>query len=117
MNFFLDENFPKRAVLFLEKSGHSTIDIRGTKKEGLTDSEVFKLAQSSSSLFLTTDLDFSRHIHFNFQPHFGIIIITLSNPNSLSILEKLEWAVNFTKEQNLYNKCMVIRDKSCRIIE
>jgi hypothetical protein len=34
MNFFLDENFPKRADRFFESIGHQVIDIRGIGVEG-----------------------------------------------------------------------------------
>jgi predicted nuclease of predicted toxin-antitoxin system len=44
MLFFLDENFPKRAVSFLNEKGHETLDLRGTPEEGLSDSLTFDIA-------------------------------------------------------------------------
>jgi len=35
MLFFLDENFPKIALPFLEKTGHTVLDVRGTLHEGV----------------------------------------------------------------------------------
>ena len=35
MEFFLDENFPKKATDILEENGHRAFDIRGTELEGV----------------------------------------------------------------------------------
>jgi len=56
MNFFLDENFPKSAVKLLSERDHTVFDIRSTAKEGATDDPIFKMAQDSQSIFLTTDV-------------------------------------------------------------
>jgi hypothetical protein len=37
MIFFLDENFPKSAGIYLESLGHQILDIRSTEQEGLND--------------------------------------------------------------------------------
>jgi predicted nuclease of predicted toxin-antitoxin system len=86
MKFFLDENFPKKAIELLEKRNFEIIDIRGTKKEGLDDNKIFDLAKKSKSVFLTTDKDFYHTIHFTSQPHFGIVVIAISQPNAIKIL-------------------------------
>ena len=35
MKFFLDENFPKKAISLLETQQHTAFDIRGSSHEGL----------------------------------------------------------------------------------
>ncbi len=90
MNFFLDENFPKKATIYLEEEGYKVFDIRGTDKEGANDFEIFKIAQINQSIFLTTDKDFYHTINFHYNKHCGIIVIALSQPNSNQIIEKLK---------------------------
>ena len=51
MNFFLDENFPKKAISLLEKYKHNTFDIRGSSNEGLDDKEIFSLAKEEKAVF------------------------------------------------------------------
>lgn len=51
MKFFLDENFPKSALHFLESRGHDVLDIRGTEQEGSTDMELFELARGIGLFF------------------------------------------------------------------
>ena len=45
MIFFLDENFPKKAVSILRSKGHSVYDIRGTDFEGLSDIDIFIMSK------------------------------------------------------------------------
>ncbi len=44
MNFFLDENFPRKAAALLEAAGFNVFDIRGSKFEGEDDSDIFARA-------------------------------------------------------------------------
>ena len=51
MNFFLDENFPKKANVLLKKYNHSVFDIRGSDKEGANDINIFELSKRKKSIF------------------------------------------------------------------
>ncbi len=51
MTFFLDENFPKKAIELLESTGYSVIDIRGTDKEGLSDNDIFNMCKEKNAVF------------------------------------------------------------------
>lgn len=94
MNFFLDENFPKKAIPLLEEQGHNVFDIRGTDREGLSDLELFPLAKKEKAVFLTTDKNFFHTIHLTEKPHYGIIVIALRQPNAEALMSKLEWVVS-----------------------
>ena len=91
MKFFLDENFPKRAMAYLEAEGHQVFDIRGTKHEGCNDQDIFSMAQAKKACFLTTDKDFFHTVPFLFDFHHGVIIVTLKKPNGAAILTRLKW--------------------------
>lgn len=115
MNFFLDENFPKESIKLLDSKKNEIFEIRGTAKEGLQDFEIFTLAKEKKAIFLTTDKDFFHTIHFTEKPHSGIIVINISQPKSREIIKKLEWALEFLKDKTIENKCLLIKDNSCRI--
>ncbi len=110
MLFFLDENFPKKAVPFLNEKGHETLDIRGTPQAGVTDDLIFTIAQEKEAVFLTTDRDFFHTVPFLFDEHHGIIVITLSQPNAKSILEKLAMALSHIEKQGIYCHCLLLTD-------
>ena len=112
MKFFLDENFPKSSEKILQEYGHEVLDIRGTSKEGLSDLEIFKLAQKNKSIFLTTDKDFFHTIPFQFDHHFGVIIVALNQPNGLAINSKLEWFLENFDFQNIKSKVVLLKDAS-----
>ena len=61
MIFFLDENIPKKFISLLEGKGHEYIDIRGTDKEGMSDSDLIKMAKYRKAVLVTTDKDFFSH--------------------------------------------------------
>lgn len=87
MRFFLDENIPRNVQLFLIKSGYEVYDVRGTYDEGLSDKEIFLIAQKKHAIFVTTDKDFFHTIPYLFQEHNGIIVISLSQPMQTRYLQ------------------------------
>ena len=115
MKILLDENFPKKSISLLKAYKYEVIDIRQTELEGLEDIKIFNLAKKEKALFLTTDKDFYHTIHFNNKPHNGIIVITLSQPNTKNIIEKLIWFLKTFSKDNYNNKCYLITNNSCKI--
>jgi predicted nuclease of predicted toxin-antitoxin system len=110
VKFFLDENFPKKATPILESKGHQTFDIRGTTFEGVVDKNIFELAQDQKATFLTTDKDFFHTIQFQYETHYGIIVIALSQPNAPKILEKLKFALKFIETHEIHSNCILLKD-------
>ena len=55
MKILVDENIPLMTVKILREMGHDVLDIRGTKNEGITNSNLWKLTQKEHCLFITTD--------------------------------------------------------------
>lgn len=117
MRFFLDENFPKSATQLLRSSAHLVFDIRSTKHEGTDDKTIFEIAQKKKAIFLTTDRDFFHTIPYQFDFHYGVIIIALSQPNRKRILAKLRWALDNFDLNNFSNKIILMRDYRYSIIE
>jgi predicted nuclease of predicted toxin-antitoxin system len=112
MKFFLDENFPKSSEVILNEFGHKVFDIRGTSREGLSDLEIFKLAQEKKAVFLTTDKDFFHTIPFQFEEHSGVIIIALSQPSGHVINSKLKWFLDNFDFNYIKSKVILLKDNS-----
>jgi predicted nuclease of predicted toxin-antitoxin system len=115
MKFFMDENFPKKALEICSHKGYLCSDIRGSNLEGISDVEIFALAQKNESMFLTTDRDFFHTIHMSHRPHFGIVVIALAQPNSAKILERFEWFLSEYSSNKCNDTCFLITDDVCNI--
>ena len=111
MIFFLDENFPRKAASILESLGHQVFDIRGTELEGILDENIFAKAQEHNAVFLTTDRDFYHTIALLYPVHAGIIVIALSQPNSVNILDKLNAALHIIETCKIKSNCLLLTDK------
>jgi predicted nuclease of predicted toxin-antitoxin system len=117
MKFFLDENFPRKATEALRNLGHTVIDIRGTGAEGIDDQVIFEIAQKEKAVFLTTDRDFFHTIPFLYKHHFGIIVIALSSPNAVRILEKLTIALSFIDNHPIESNCLLLTDRRINFMQ
>jgi predicted nuclease of predicted toxin-antitoxin system len=58
MKVFIDENIPAITVRELRSIGHDVKDIRGTKNEGMTDEDIWKMLRKEKRLLITTDKGF-----------------------------------------------------------
>lgn len=112
MNFFLDENFPKRAFAVLQSCGHTVFDVRGTEKEGMDDVSIFSMAQECQAVFLTTDRDFFHTIPQLFAIHQGVVVIALRQPTSRGILARQEWLLVRIGNNSMAGKTYLLRDKT-----
>jgi predicted nuclease of predicted toxin-antitoxin system len=112
VKFFLDENFPKSSEKILSEEGHEIFDVRGSSKEGLSDIEIFKLAQDKEAIFLTTDKDFFHTIPFQFEEHFGVVIIALRQPSGDVINSKLKWFIKNFDFQYIKSKVILLKDQT-----
>ncbi len=110
MRFFLDENFPKKAVEILEAAGHEVFDIRGSVHEGADDRSIFDLAQKHGAVFLTTDKDFYHTVPRLYRAHHGIIIIALSQPNGTAILNRFKSALGLLDNLQIESNALLLTE-------
>lgn len=115
MRFFLDENFPRKATRLLEDQGFEVFDIRGTGLEGADDKTLFERAQQHEAIFLTTDKDFYHTVPFFYESHHGVIVIALSQPDAIRILEKLDIALDMVKHTSLDSQCLLLMDRKIHL--
>jgi predicted nuclease of predicted toxin-antitoxin system len=107
MKIIVDENIPLMTVQVLRDSGHDVLDIRGTKNEGMKNSNLWKLIQKEHRFFITTDKGFTEYRDTN---HYGILIICLRQPNRDKIHDKILLALKHNKEEIWNNLLVVMRD-------
>ena len=108
MKILVDENIPLMTVKTLREMGHDVLDIRGTKNEGITNSNLWKLTQKEHCLFITTDKGFT---DYRDRLHYGILIIRLKQPNRYKIHEKVLQAIKQFKDPDWKNLLIVMRDE------
>jgi hypothetical protein len=70
--------------------GHDVLDIRGTPNEGMRDTQLWMLAQGEERLLITTGKGFATHRN---EPHHGILIIRLGQPNRHKIHQRVIQAI------------------------
>jgi len=91
MKVFVDENIPQMTVKELRSRRFDVKDIRGTLNQGITDDELWQIAQKEGRLLITTDKGFSSQRN---ESHYGILIIRLKQPTKLKIHQRVIQALN-----------------------
>jgi|ERR1043165_522205 predicted nuclease of predicted toxin-antitoxin system len=110
MKFFLDENFPRPALVQLQAAGHSANHALETFPPGTADELLFAHAQKEHAVFVTTDKDFFHTIPLAFAQHDGAIVITLRRPNREELLRRLADALAALDQRNLQNTVWLVTD-------
>jgi predicted nuclease of predicted toxin-antitoxin system len=68
MKILVDENIPRMTVDRLRALGHDVKGIRGTKSQGLLDSDLWRVAMTEGRVLVTTDKGFTE---YRWTPHRG----------------------------------------------
>jgi len=107
-----DENIPKTVIKILREKGYNVIAIYEIIP-GMNDEEVIELAIKESRIIITFDKEFGRIALLN--PNItGIILLRIPPSNPIYIAERLISVLE--KIDNLYNKLVIIRRRSIKII-
>jgi predicted nuclease of predicted toxin-antitoxin system len=107
MKILVDENIPLKTVLALSEAGHDVLDIRGTRDEGMEDETLWDRIKREERLLITTDKGFSQYRN---EPHNGILIIRLRQPNRKKIHQRVMQAIDQFKAQEWLGLLVVMRD-------
>lgn len=107
MQLLVDENIPRVTVERLRELGHDVRDVRGTRQQGMADSEIWGLAIEDKRLLITTDKGFTE---YRSVPHHGILIVRLRQPNRQKIHESVVHAITRFKEAQWPGLLVVMRD-------
>lgn len=107
MNILVDENIPKLTVEALRSGGHIVSDLRGTPQQGAEDGDVWDRVLIEKALLITTDKGFAGH---RSEPHFGILVIRLRQPNLAKIHARVMLAMSRHDAADWQNVTLVMRD-------
>lgn len=107
MRILVDENIPKVTVNELRAKGHDVLDIRGTERQGMFDDALWPFAQTEQRMLVTTDKGFSEHRD---EPHCGILIVRLRQPNEPRIHARIMAAFSQFAERDWPGLLVVMRD-------
>jgi predicted nuclease of predicted toxin-antitoxin system len=110
MKFFLDENFPRPALVQLHSAGHTAVHALKIFLPGTSDDQLFAHAQKESAIFITTDKDFFHTVPLGFAKHHGAIVITLRRPNRDELLRRLADALVALGERKLDDSVWLVTD-------
>lgn len=113
MKLVVDENIPRSAADALRRSGHAVVDIRGTPREGSDDDALWALAASEGAILITTDKHF---VHKRNEPHQGLLIVRLRQPNRQKIHDRIMRAIAQIDEADWPGTIVVMRDTAQSII-
>lgn len=114
MKFFLDENFPRTALAYLESAGHPAMHALQHFPPGTADEKLFAFAQEQQAVFVSTDKDFFHTIPLAFEQHCGAIVITLRKPNRADLLRRLADALTQLGERELRNRTWLVTETRIR---
>lgn len=91
----------------LRSAGHIVSDLRGTPQQGIDDEDVWVRVLSEKALLVTTDKGFTSH---RSEPHFGILVIRLRQPNLARIHARIMLAISLHEAADWQNLTIVMRD-------
>jgi len=114
MKIFADENIPQMTIRSLREMGHDVKDIRGTIDEGIDDEDIWEMVIKEKRLLITTDKGFR---HYREEPHSGVLIVQLRQPNRLKIHQRVVQGFQQFTEKEWPGKILIMRDKMQSIWE
>jgi predicted nuclease of predicted toxin-antitoxin system len=108
MKILVDENIPLMTVIQLRSDGFDVKDIRGTPEQGITDAELWQMAQKEKRILITTDKGFSSQRN---ESHYGLLIIRLRQPSRLKIHQRVMQSINKYSADEWRDRMVIMRDR------
>ncbi len=107
MKIKLDENLPERLVPELAALGHDVDTVRTEQMTGLSDNEIWQVAQSADRFLITQDLDFSDVRRYTPGTHGGLLLVRLALPGRDALVARV--ALLFATESvDQWKGCLVV---------
>ena len=107
MRILVDENMPLITVRELREQGHDVRDVRGSPAEGVRDRHLWAIAQREERLLISTDKGFTQR---RGEPHHGILIVRLRQPNREKIHRRVMAAMGWVPEDKWPGTLVTVRD-------
>lgn len=112
MKILVDENIPLTTVDELKRRGGDVLSLHSSEYKGLSDTELWAIAQREKRLLITTDKGFAQYRGAH---HYGVLIIRLRQPNRRVIHERVLQAINHFSEVDWLGMAVTMRDKTMTI--
>jgi predicted nuclease of predicted toxin-antitoxin system len=112
MDILVDENIPLMTVAALRELGHAVKDIRGTRQQGLPDTELWALALAEERMLITTDKGFTER---RGDRHSGILVVRLRQPNRHKIHNAVMLAMSRFALSQWPGLLVVMRDQTMSV--
>ena len=108
MKLLVDEHIPCMTVNALQDMEHDVKDVRKTPKQGISDEELWEIAQQEKRLLITTDKGFSQHRHnFTHIEGFWEFWDTHSSADYEEFMESVEAEIDLSTEKTY---CPIAKD-------
>jgi predicted nuclease of predicted toxin-antitoxin system len=108
VNVVVDENIPLRTITWLREHGHVVIEARMPPLRASDDTIVWTAAQREKALLISTDKGFAANWD---QPHFGVLIVRLRQPNRQRIHDRIVLAMQQHAPAEWPGLLVVMRDR------
>jgi predicted nuclease of predicted toxin-antitoxin system len=101
-SLYVDENFPRGAVLILRGFGHEALTVQEAGRSGSADLVVLADATADGRAVLTHNHRHFKRLHAHAQPHAGIISCTRDDNDLAGLAQRIHDAI--TAVGNLANQ-------------
>jgi predicted nuclease of predicted toxin-antitoxin system len=112
MRILVDENIPLMTIAELRDRQYDVKDIRGTQHEGISDTELWQIAQQENRLLITTDKWFRQYRNLD---HSGVLIVCLRQPNRYRIHKRIIHAFDRFSETDWQGATVTMRDMTISV--
>jgi predicted nuclease of predicted toxin-antitoxin system len=115
MRFLADMGVAMRVVEWLREQGHNVAHLRDENLQRMPDLDVFRKAAIEGRILLTFDLDFGEILALSGQNNVSVVLFRLHNTRTPHVIERLDVALQETKEMLESGAIVVIEENRLRV--
>ena len=115
LRFITDEDVPRSTARVLRDAGFDAVDVRDVGLRGKSDAEVFEYAQRDNRLLITCDLGFSNILNFPPSENHGILVVRISDNESIDTFNREVLRSVQEVGDNLSNRLAIVETGKVRL--
>jgi predicted nuclease of predicted toxin-antitoxin system len=115
VRFKLDENLPRDAAEFFQRSGHDTETVLDERLGGQLDATVFEACQREGRVLVTLDLDFSDIRRYPPAAHSGVWVLRPATQSVGSTIALLRGALDTLAREPAHQHLWIVEPERIRI--
>ncbi|MBI4223657.1 MAG: DUF5615 family PIN-like protein [Deltaproteobacteria bacterium] len=109
MKILLDECMPMVVLDYLKEKKYDVVHVKHTEWEGLSNSELYKVAQGRFQIFITTDRHFTHPEKFKPSASFGVVYLRVVPTVGSLLVQALDRFLEREKFEAAIGKLVVVR--------